>query len=183
MIKDWILRLSPKREIYGLLARLDQQLISWKIKGRHRLSEIPSEVSDQARRDHPRRGSPHRLRHWQMLPYGHAVLSLRCPGASRAKYLCASVFSCFLSVFKRHLKCHREFTRGVNGGLAARFLGQSESLLRAPLLARPFHRICMKNENGNDCSREYSPSIAIGNARFCANEQFTIHAITNLFNG
>jgi len=39
--------LSPKREIYGLLARLDQQLISWKIKGRHRLSEIPSEVSDR----------------------------------------------------------------------------------------------------------------------------------------
>lgn len=44
------------------------------------------------------------------------VLSPEYSTASRAKYLRASVFSCFLFVFKRHLKCHYSFIDDVNSG-------------------------------------------------------------------
>ena len=46
--------------------------------------------------------------------------------ASRAKYLRASVFPCFLFVFKRHRKCHRSFMAGVNSGFVV-LLGQIKS--------------------------------------------------------
>lgn len=51
------------------------------------------------------------------------VLSLEYSAASRAKYLRDSVFSCFLPVFKRHLKCHHSFTRDVNSGFVVPLLG------------------------------------------------------------
>lgn len=76
--------------------------------------------------------------------------------ASRAKYLRASVFPCFLFVFKRHLKCHHSFMVDVNSGFVVP-LGQMRSRKsRVPFALFSFELFTCNNNIGIKKKRKRS---------------------------